>query len=310
MSAAPWTVRHELGSTRLLWLMFRIATLVGRPIARLLLWPITVYFWLRTPNVRADSLNYLRRLRGVEPRRWSSLKHYHSFASTILDRVYFLGGRLDSFAIEIRGEEHLADALSQRQGGFLVGAHFGSFEVLRAVGRRRPGLRITMAMYEENAAKIGRFMRAIDPAMVVDVVALGRVDSMIQIQDRLQRGHFVGFLADRSFGRDATILAPFLGEPAPFPTGIFRMAAVMRCPVLMMAGLYLGDNRYEVHIDPLVDFSAVDRDSRGALVGAAVARFAQRLEHYCRMAPFNWFNFYDFWRPADAGHGASDDAAS
>jgi Predicted acyltransferase len=24
-------------------------------------------------------------------------------------------------------------------------------------------------------------------------------------------------------------------------------------------------------------------------------RYAARLEHYCREAPFNWFNFYDFW---------------
>jgi predicted LPLAT superfamily acyltransferase len=25
-------------------------------------------------------------------------------------------------------------------------------------------------------------------------------------------------------------------------------------------------------------------------------RYVERLEHYCRLAPYNWFNFYDFWR--------------
>ena len=27
----------------------------------------------------------------------------------------------------------------------------------------------------------------------------------------------------------------------------------------------------------------------------AVRTYAARLEHYCRQAPYNWFNFYDFW---------------
>ena len=30
-------------------------------------------------------------------------------------------------------------------------------------------------------------------------------------------------------------------------------------------------------------------------------RYADRLAHYARSAPYNWFNFYDFWRPAQSG---------
>ena len=28
---------------------------------------------------------------------------------------------------------------------------------------------------------------------------------------------------------------------------------------------------------------------------AMAQRYADRLEHYTRLAPDNWFNFYDFW---------------
>ena len=38
-----------------------------------------------------------------------------------------------------------------------------------------------------------------------------------------------------------------------------------------------------------------DRVERGALVEDAMRRYVERLEHYCRGAPFNWFNFYDYW---------------
>ena len=42
-----------------------------------------------------------------------------------------------------------------------------------------------------------------------------------------------------------------------------------------------------------------ERRERAAAVQTAVAHFAQRLEHYCRLAPYNWFNFYDFWDQGD-----------
>lgn len=294
-----WQERPERGSACLLKLMFRIATLVGRPVARVLLGPIALYFWLRTPLARADSARYLGRALGRPARARDTLRHYFVFASVILDRVYFLCGRTDGFEISIDGKERLLEALRPGRGVFLVGAHMGSFESLRTVGRAQPGLRVSMAMYEDNARKLGSLLRAIDPGLLDDVVALGRVDSMLRVSERLQRGDLVGFLADRSFGNDDTIEVDFLGTPAPFPTGVFRMAAVMRAPVFQMAGLYLGDSRYALRFEPLADFSDTARGARAAQVAQAVHRYASRLEAHCREAPYNWFNFFDFWaRPA------------
>jgi predicted LPLAT superfamily acyltransferase len=76
-----------------------------------------------------------------------------------------------------------------------------------------------------------------------------------------------------------------------------RMAAVLRQRVFFMAGLYRGGNRYDVIFEELADFThaAGGRGERAALVEAAIARYAARLEHYARQAPDNWFNFHDFW---------------
>ena len=108
---------------------------------------------------------------------------------------------------------------------------------------------------------------------------------------------------DRAIGSDTTADIPFLGVPAPFPTGPFRMAAALRRPVFFMAGAYLGDNRYRVRFVPLADFSVVPARGRAAAVGDAVRRFAVLVEAECRSAPYNWFNFYDFWNP----HGGAPD---
>ena len=35
--------------------------------------------------------------------------------------------------------------------------------------------------------------------------------------------------------------------------------------------------------------------ARDALIEQSVRSYVARLEHYCRLAPYNWFNFYDYW---------------
>ena len=37
------------------------------------------------------------------------------------------------------------------------------------------------------------------------------------------------------------------------------------------------------------------RGAREEVLTREVARYARRLEDYCRKAPDNWFNFFDFW---------------
>jgi predicted LPLAT superfamily acyltransferase len=63
-----------------------------------------------------------------------------------------------------------------------------------------------------------------------------------------------------------------------------------------MVGLYCGGNRYHVVFEPIADFSAATPKSRDAVVRAAVERYAALLDQYCRSYPYNWFNFFDFWR--------------
>jgi predicted LPLAT superfamily acyltransferase len=122
---------------------------------------------------------------------------------------------------------------------------------------------------------------------------------MLAARDKLDQGYLVGMLADRSLGKDPTLACEFLGGPAPFPLGPFRMAAMLRRPVFFMAGLYLGGNRYRIHFERLADFTAIRREDRDAAISGAIRTYAARLEHHCRQAPYNWFNFYDFWQKHD-----------
>src|SRR5690606_19502429 len=142
MNAGSWKQRREGGGLFALWLIRSIGRYGGRALARLFLYPITAYFLLRRNDERRDSRAALGRLLGRPAGLLDVARHIHTFAATILDRVFLLGGQLDRFRIDVRGIEDLHAQLDQGRGVLLFGSHLGSFEVLRVVARRRPDYRI------------------------------------------------------------------------------------------------------------------------------------------------------------------------
>jgi predicted LPLAT superfamily acyltransferase len=148
-------------------------------------------------------------------------------------------------------------------------------------------------MYEETGRKIGAALNAINPHLAPRIIGLGTPSAMIQIRDCLEQGGFVGMLADRTLPADTTTRLDFLGAPAAFPTGPARLASLLRPPVVLMVGLYRGGNRYHIHFELLVPAASAKPDPADAT--RLIANYVARLEHYCRAAPYNWFNFFDFW---------------
>ncbi len=291
-----WMHQQERSNRVILRLMMWISLTFGRAAGRVVLAGIALYFTVFAPGARRASQAYLKRALGRRAKWSDSYRHVFSFATTIHDRVYLLNDRFDLFDIDVVGAEAVHEALARQPGALLIGAHLGSFEVLRAAGRGLAGLKVAMLMYEENARKINATLEAINPRAAQDIIPLGRMDSMLEARDRLEAGCLVGMLADRSLGDDATAGHPFLGASAPFPLGPWRLAAMLRRPVFFMAGIYLGGNRYQLHFVPLADFSETPRSERDAAVAAAMQRYAECLTHFCRLAPYNWFNFFDFWQ--------------
>jgi predicted LPLAT superfamily acyltransferase len=298
---AEWVKSPERGSLILLRIMTFMSLRLGRPAARLILYFIALYFFLFAPTARRSARPYLRRALGREPTARDWFRQVFSFAANILDRLFLVNERYDLFEVTLQGEELMQKQLSSGSGTFLMGAHFGSFEVMSAVGRCQPGLRVAMAMYEENARKVSAMFKALNPANKSEVIALGQIEAMLRIRERLDEGVFVGILGDRTLGGEPGMLVDFLGHPALFPLGPMRAAAVLRRPVFFMVGIYRGDNRYHAVFEPLADFSELRADQREAAVAAAIRRYAALLEQYCRSDPYNWFNFFDFWRESHAG---------
>ena len=294
VASAEWATRPERSSMAVLRFMVWLSLFLGRRLSRLVLYPIAAYFVVFAPKAKRASKAYLSRALGRTARLPDGFRHVLTFASVVHDRVYWLRGRHDLFEIEVIGESHLATLRQQGRGMVFAGGHFGSFEALRVVGERH-GIDTRMLMFPDNARKVTAALTSINPALANSVIALGRPDSVLRVRDHLQNGGSVGILADRMLGEDKSRDIPFLGEPAPFPVGPWRLAAMLAAPVVFMAGCYLGGNRYQLVFEPIIDFAQVPAEKRASAMQEAQDRFVELLEARCRQAPWNWFNFYDFW---------------
>ncbi len=292
---AEWTTQRERGSVWLLRLMAAFSLTVGRRAGRVVLYAIAAYFFLFAPRARRASMAYLRRVLGRRPTVRDRFRQVMAFATTIHDRVYLLHDRFELFDITVQGEELMQERVRAGRGGFLVGAHLGSFEVTRALGRRQPDLRVAMVAYEGNARKINAMMAAINPALAEGTVGLGSAEAMLKVRGLLDEGAFVGMLGDRTPGGEPTEVVEFLGGGAKFPLGPMRLAALLQRRVILMLGVYCGRNRYRVVFEEIADFAGVGRRERDGAIREAVGRYVGRLESYCRQYPYNWFNFFDFW---------------
>lgn len=298
--SALWLKRKERSNMPMLRIMSWISLRLGRTAGRVVLHLIALYFVLFAPASRRASLGYLPRALGRPATLADLYKHFFCFASTIHDRIYLINRRYDLFDIDIQGKGVIHPLIDANKGVLLMGAHLGSFEVMRAIGRQLPNLKVAMVMHEDNAQKINSMLSAINPEASMDVIPLGHIDSMLQVQQRLDEGMLVGMLSDRTLGDEPMAQVQLLGATAAIPTGPFRMAALLRRPVVFMVGLYMGGNRYQIHFETLADFTDIPRGQRDQAVDAAIARYTELLNHYTRLAPYNWFNFFDYWQSVPA----------
>lgn len=290
-----WANQRESGSVIAMKLLMRFAGFFGRGAACAMLYPVSLYYltfaWRSSQAMR----EYLERVFGRRPTLLELFRHYYCFAVTLLDRALLLAGQPLQLDFGSENAQVVRQLAARPRGCLLLGAHMGSFDVARILGEVHRHTEIHMLMYEENAQKINAVFESVGGRSRMNVIPIGGVDSLLQAQERLDRGEWVGILGDRLVSSERLVQVPFFGSLASFPAGPFLMASSLKVPVVLFASLYLGGNRYKEYFELFSEEIILDRRSRDADLEKWVRRYAERLEYYCRLAPYNWFNLYDFW---------------
>jgi len=292
-----WQKRPEGGGRFALWLLRTLAFRIGRPLARVIAYFTALYFMIRRGPERAASRAYLQRILGRRPTIFQVYKHFLYFSTVTLDRLYLMADRFLRFDVQITGLRQLDDALAEGKGALLLGAHLGCFDALRVLSLRNPDVPITILLDMGQGAGITTLLNALNPKLASTIIDARRPgpELVLEMHKAFLKQSVVATLADRMRPGNAAILADFLGSPAPFPVSPWLFASSLHVPVVLAFGLHHGGNRYHLHFERFECEMPRDRRLRNAALAEVVQRFAGRLEHFARLAPYNWFNLYDFW---------------
>jgi predicted LPLAT superfamily acyltransferase len=291
-----WRSRPEGGSRFGLRITVLAARWLGRPILRIILYPISLYFFIFRHEERIASAAYLERVFGRSPSKWEIFKHFQTFAAVTADRIYFLMGQTERLDIAVHKIPEMQALVDQGRGGIVLAAHIGSFEAARVLGSSLGNVNLRVVLDRTIAKQLSRELDALDVDLAGSIIDANQPPAMmgLQIAESLKNADWIGFLADRYRPGDRTVECEFLGGKAQLPLGPLIIASISKVPLVCIFPLYI-DGKYEIHCEILSSCFSLPHENRETALQEYAQLFADKMSKYVRLAPYNWFNFYDFW---------------
>lgn len=295
-----WSTRKELSSPFWIRLMVRIYRLMGRRLCELLLYPIVLYFWISSGKNRRASLQFQRRLGAPGARLYlMSYLQMLEFGRALLDKFIVWYKPIGYEALECHGRMELRSLIDQGKGAVLIGAHLGNIEVMRAISHDIRGLKVNALMFTSHTPHFNAVVSEANPDVNLRMIRTETPgpELVLDLRQRIASGEVVAMMGDRVMpgSPEKSLIFPFLGADASFPTGPFIVASMLECPVLLVLCFRRRSGGYEVYFEKIADRLELPRKERAAALTTAVGDYVTRLEGYCRRYPLHWFNFYDFW---------------
>ena len=299
-----WAQINEFSFLTGMRLLYWLARLLGRWPFRLVLYPVLLWYLIAKPVARRASKEYLKRLSsfntaaGIDCGTVGVLRHFASFGESILDKMLLWSGLFDVDSVKLYGLDLIVGQIAAQRGGILICCHLGNLELCRVLSRRQAGLKLTVLLHTKHAARFNQLLAQLDPDSQLNLMQVTELTpaAAALLAAKVAQGEFVAIAGDRIPVSDnpRIALASFLGDVAPFPIGPYVLASLFQCPMYLLFSVHT-ERRWEIHFELFRESIRLPRQHRNETLAALVADYATRLESFCKRAPFEWFNFYDFW---------------
>ncbi|MBC8748505.1 putative LPLAT superfamily acyltransferase [Paraburkholderia sp. WC7.3g] len=306
-----WWRIAERGSRLGMSLLALSCKLFGRRFTALWLHPVVAYFLLTGRVARAASDNYFMRLNAAAPGAntprpgWlTAYRHMLAFAQSSFDKLAAWTGRVDDTDVTFDDPSAFEALIASGKGALVIGAHLGNLEMMRALAVRGDRAKVTAVVYTGHARRFNQVLASSHRDFARHLLEVGDFgpETAVLMQQRIDAGELLVIVGDRVPAREAgrTTDAQFLGASAPFAQGPYVLAHALGCPVYLFFCLKEGGG-YRMYFEPFAERIELPRGERAQHLAAWAQRYALRLEHYCRKAPYQWFNFFDFWASSKRG---------
>ena len=151
--------------------------------------------------------------------------------------------------------------------------------------------------YQEHSEQINNISTILNPNIKDQIINLKNPNAMLDVKKHIDSGGMVAIIGDRTAHEsDKTVEVEFLGKKALLPMGTFVLASILKAPVFFLAGLYEGNKKYDIYFELFADEINLNRKDRKKDAQIWAQKYADRMAYYCHKSPYNWFNFYSFWK--------------
>ena len=302
--ARHWAQINEVSFVAGMRLLFAVHRLLGRLPFRLMLYPVLCWYIAANGRARQASRSFLAQVRSYRPQLplrsglFGVFLHFAAFGESLLDKMLLWGGLFPINKVHLTGSAHITDAIAAGRGGLIICTHLGNLELCRVIGRQHPALKLTVLVHTRHAQAFNQMLAQLDPGSQLNLMQVTNMSpaTAMVLAEKVAQGEFVVIAGDRVpvSPQPRVARASFLGRIAPFPIGPYVMAALLQCPVYLMFSRRSAEGA-EVSFEAFRERIVLPRKQRDEVLAELASAYAARLEAHCLQAPYQWFNFYDFW---------------
>ncbi len=260
----------------------------------LLFFVASYYFLFLTESNRAIFYYFRKRLGyGYLRSKIAVFRSYYTFGATIIDKVTISSGARDQFTFEFDGIELLKKLLADKQGGVLISAHVGNFEIAEHFFAQIDlNFQINIVTTDQERSDIKTYLDSVTKKSTVKYIYIKEdLSHIFEINSALARNELVCFTGDRYFEGVKCLQEKFLGEEAKFPAGPFLIASRLKVPVVFVYVMKEPKLHYHLYAR---EAQVAKRDEAGLL-----RTYVQSVESILAKYPLQWFNYFNFWNQLD-----------
>lgn len=270
--------------------VFCIKKLGIRP-AYFVLYFVAAYYFLFLWKTNRVTFYYLHKRQGYS---WLKAKRllytsYFTFGQTLIDKTAISAGMRDKFTYEFDGVELLINLLEKKQGGVLISAHIGNFEIAEYFFSEIDiDFRINLVTTDMEHHAIKEYLESVSKGSSIKFIFIkDDLSHIYEINAALANNELVCFTGDRYMEGVKYLTEPFLGEEANFPAGPFLIASRLKVPVVFVYVMKEPSLHYHLYARE----AEVKHRDESALLRSYIASVESMLKIY----PLQWFNYFDFW---------------
>lgn len=310
MAEEHWSELEE--TTKSAWkfkFMLWAATHLPRRLVEAIAAIIVFFFYLGAAPIRKRSKRYLNRVFALQKKeipRFAVYRHFLAYALSMIEKIRSWAGKMSLSELETQQDDlnELVSQIDSGKGAFVICSHLGNMEALRGLtgfrkNHSKKNFQVFPVINFSVTKNFNALLENLNPdwkGNCFDADSIG-VETAVQMREKINDGDLIAIAGDRTsaHARNRFVSISFLGELAEFPEGAFALARILKAPIYFIFAFRKKDlditSPYEFHV--IRSRTLLTKKSG---VAELVSEFASYLERFCLKHPYQWYNFYDFWK--------------